>query len=407
MHILFLTDNFPPEVNAPATRTIEHCELWVNEGHEVTVITCAPNFPKGILFEGYKNNLYATENIRGIKVIRVWTYIASNSGTVKRIADYMSFMLAAFFAGLFVKKIDIIIATSPQFFTTWAAAALSKIKRRPWIFELRDIWPESIVAVGALRNGLILKFLEKIELMLYESATKIVSVTGSFKKNLVARGVSSEKIYTVMNGVDLEAFQPKPLSLSLREYYHIKTPFLVGYIGTHGLAHGLESILEAARLAQEDEMLADIGFLFLGEGEKKEWLKSISESLELKNVFFIDAVKKEDIAEHIAMLDAAIVHLRSSNLFRSVIPSKIFEFMAMGIPIIHCVEGESATIVHESGGGLLLPPEQPVEILNAIKSLRDNPELKSKLAKQGLASAPRYDRNAMAMEMLKHITASV
>lgn len=407
MHILFITDNFPPEINAPATRTVEHCERWVAEGNEVTVITCAPNFPKGILFEGYKNNIYVTETIRGVKVIRVWSYIASNSGTIKRIADYMSFMVSAFFAGLFVKKIDIIIATSPQFFTTWAAAALSKVKKAPWIFELRDIWPESIIAVGALRDGLIFKLLEKIEIMLYESATKIVSVSGGFKKNLVRRGVSAEKICTVMNGVDLEAFQPKPTSLPLRGRYHINTPFLVGYIGTHGLAHGLQSILETASLAQKDEQLADIGFVFLGEGEKKEWLKNVAETLELRNVFFLDSVEKKEIGEHIAMLDAAIVHLRASNLFHSVIPSKIFEFMAMGIPIIHCVEGESATIVSESGAGLLLPPENPVEILNAIKSLRDNPELKSKLAEHGVAAAQRYDRQAMAMEMLEHIKASI
>jgi hypothetical protein len=167
MHILFLTDNFPPEVNAPASRTFEHCCEWVKSGHTVTVITCAPNFPKGQVFAGYRNALWAQEDMEGIRVVRVWSYITRNEGFAKRILDYMSYMVTGFLAALFVKHVDVIIGTSPQFFTACAAYGVSKVKRRPWIFELRDIWPESIRAVGVMKQSRLLGALEQLELFLY------------------------------------------------------------------------------------------------------------------------------------------------------------------------------------------------------------------------------------------------
>ena len=153
MHILFLTDNFPPEVNAPASRTYEHAREWVKEGHKVTVITCAPNFPKGKVYKGYKNRIFLREDLDGINIIRVWTFIMPNSGFFLRVLDYMSFMISSFIASFNVKKVDIIVATSPQFFTAVSGYLISKAKNKPWIFELRDIWPESIKAVGALSNS--------------------------------------------------------------------------------------------------------------------------------------------------------------------------------------------------------------------------------------------------------------
>ena len=200
MKILFITDNFTPEVNAPATRTYEHVKEWIKEDDvQVTVITCAPNFPHGNVYEGYKNKLYQKEYIDGIEVIRVWSYITSNSGFVKRVLDYVSFGVMAFFVGLFTKH-DLIVATSPQFFTTWAAWGLSKIKRKPWVFELRDLWPESIKTVGAMKQGKAIDFLEKVELGLYKSCNKVVAVTDAFKTNLISRGIDALKIEVVTNG---------------------------------------------------------------------------------------------------------------------------------------------------------------------------------------------------------------
>ncbi|MCB1630138.1 MAG: hypothetical protein KDI48_20590, partial [Xanthomonadales bacterium] len=151
MHILFLSDNFPPEVNAPASRTFEHCREWVRAGHKVTVITCAPNFPKGKVFEGYRNRLWQRERMDGIEVIRVWSYITANEGFTRRILDYLSYMFMAILAGPFVRRIELVVGTSPQFFTACAAYVVSRYRRVPYVFELRDLWPESIKAVGAMR----------------------------------------------------------------------------------------------------------------------------------------------------------------------------------------------------------------------------------------------------------------
>ena len=205
MKILFITDNFPPEVNAPAARTYDHCKRWVDKGVDVTVITCAPNFPQGRVYEGYKNRLYQTEMVDGIKVIRVWSYISANEGFLKRIIDYTSFAFMAFWAGLF-KPCDVIIATSPQFFTTFTGWALSKVKRRPWVFELRDLWPESIITVGAMKKSKAIEIFEKIEHFMYRSADMIIPVTDAFKMHLVGRDIQENKIHVVTNGVDPKKF---------------------------------------------------------------------------------------------------------------------------------------------------------------------------------------------------------
>lgn len=201
MRILFLSDNFPPEYNAPANRTYEHCKEWIALGAEVVVITCAPNFPTGIVYPGFKNKLYQREELNGIKVIRVWSYITANSGIFKRTLDFLSFSFTSFIVGLFI-KCDIIIATSPQFFTAVSGCALGLFRMKPWVMEVRDIWPESIKAVEAVDSKWVISFLEKIELLLYKYASKIIVVTDSFKDNLTSRGVSPEKIFVTKNGAD-------------------------------------------------------------------------------------------------------------------------------------------------------------------------------------------------------------
>ncbi|MGA8768985.1 MAG: glycosyltransferase family 4 protein [Rhodomicrobium sp.] len=210
MHILFLTDNFPPEVNAPASRTFEHCREWVKAGHKVTVITGAPNFPAGKVFDGYANKWRTRETLQGIEVTRVWTYISANEGFLKRTLDYASFMISGALAALGVRDVDVIVATSPQLFTPCAAYVAGLLKRRPYVFELRDLWPESIRAVGAMKNAWILNALERLELFLYRRAAQVVSVTHAFKDNLIARGIEATKISIVTNGADLARFAPRP-----------------------------------------------------------------------------------------------------------------------------------------------------------------------------------------------------
>ena len=404
MHIVFLTDNFPPEVNAPASRTFEHCREWVRLGHRVTVITCAPNFPKGKLFDGYRNRLWQTEEMAGITVIRVWSFISRNEGFLLRIADYVSFMLSAIIASLFVRKVDVVIGTSPQFFTACAAYVTGMIKRRPWIFELRDIWPESIRAVSAMRHGRALDLLEKLELFLYRKASAVISVTHAFKENLIGRGIDGSKIFVVTNGVDIARFRPAPKDEALTDSLGLRGKFVAGYIGTHGLAHGLETVVEAAQLLSSTEHHDHIQILMLGDGAERERLKAAAASRGLKNILFLESVGKEEVVRYWSLLDVSIVHLRREALFTTVIPSKIFECMAMGLPILHGVEGESARIVLAEAVGLTFQPENARDLVEKLLQLAQNHAHRQALSKAGPKGAAHYDRRVLAQNMLSIIS---
>lgn len=400
MHILFLTDNFPPEVNAPASRTHEHCRQWAAAGERVTIITCAPNFPKGRVFGGYRNRLWQQESIDGIRVIRVWSYITANEGFVKRILDYTSYMLMAFIASLFVRRVDVVVGTSPQFFTAVAAWAVGVVKRIPFVFELRDLWPESIKAVGAMKESVAIRSLERLELYLYRRAALIVSVTHSFRDTLIRRGIESTKIAVITNGVDTERFSPREKDSLLERELGLEGCFVAGYIGTHGMAHALETLMQAMHGLQVSADGQDIRLLLLGDGARKAALQAEAQRLNLKNVRFIDTVPKEEVARYWSLLDASIIHLRRTELFTTVIPSKLFECMGMGIPVLHGVAGESAEIVEREGVGLVFEPENSSQLTAALLRLRADPALRRRLSDRAVAAAHRYDRCTLGGRML-------
>ena len=401
MHILFLTDNFPPEVNAPASRTFEHCREWVARGTKVAVITCAPNFPKGQVFNGYKNRLWQSEVMDGIRVIRVWTYITANEGFAKRVLDYVSFMLTGTLAALFVRKVDVVVGTSPQFFTACAAWMGGGLKRVPWVFELRDIWPESIKAVGAMQDSLAIRVLERIELFLYRHASRIVAVTHAFKHTLMGRGIDGSKIDVITNGVDLSNFSPLPKDADLGAELGLNSCFVAGYIGTHGLAHGLETLLDAAQSLQQVPRAENIRILFLGDGAKKAELIESAKTRGLRNVVFVASVPKDQVPRYWSLLDVSIIHLRKTELFTSVIPSKLFECMGMGIPVLHGVTGESAVIVQTEQMGEVFESDNAQQLVDALLRLRaDETRFKSYKA-NGLSAAKRYDRKQLAANMHK------
>jgi glycosyltransferase involved in cell wall biosynthesis len=400
VHILFLTDNFPPEVNAPASRTYEHCREWVRQGAKVTVITCAPNFPKGRVFEGYRNALLQKAEVDGIQVIRVWSYITSNEGFVRRILDYLSFMVSATMASLFVRRVDVVVGTSPQFFTACAAWAVGLLKRRPWVFELRDLWPESIKAVGAMRDSAAIRLLERMELFLYRHADFIIAVTHSFKETLIRRGIDGSKIDVITNGVDLENFHPLPRNVSLTRELGLEGCFVAGYIGTHGMAHGLETLLEAAAMLQDRPDAADIRLLFLGHGAEKAELVRLSQRMNLRNVLFLDSVPKSEVALYWSLLDVSVIHLRKTELFDSVIPSKLFECMGMGIPVLHGVPGESAEIVRRTNVGEVFESGDARQLVDGLIRLKSDPELYMRYRTQGPIAGQRYNRKDLAKRML-------
>lgn len=401
MHILFFTDNFPPEVNAPASRTFEHCSEWVKAGHRVTVITGAPNFPKGKVFEGYRNHLWQKETMAGIHVIRVWTYIAANEGFARRTLDYLSYMCTGLVASFFVRQVDVVVGTSPQFFTVCAAYTSSLVKRVPWVFELRDIWPESIRVVGAMKQSIALDLIEKVEVFLYHKANAIVSVTHAFRTSLIRRGVDGEKIHVVTNGVDICRYSPRDRDAELLRKHDLQGKFVVGYIGTHGLAHALDTLLDAAKCLKAATDGDRFRFILLGDGAKKDALLRRAETEGLDNVIFVDSVSKDQVVRYWSLLDASIIHLKKDDLFTTVIPSKLFECMGMAIPVLHGVQGESACIVEREKIGLLFEPENSDALINGIRRLADDPELLALYKARGPLAAQHYDRSSLAAEMLQ------
>ncbi len=406
MHILFLTDNFPPEVNAPASRTFEHCREWVKAGHQVTVITGAPNFPKGKVFDGYRNRLWQQETMAGIRVIRVWTYITANEGFSKRTLDYLSYMATGFLASLFVRRVDVVVGTSPQFFTVCAAYVTGLFKRVPWVFELRDIWPESIRVVGAMKQSKVLDMLEKLELFLYRKANAIVSVTHAFKTSLMRRGVDGDKIHVVTNGVDISRFSPKEKDAELLRQHGLEGKFVAGYIGTHGLAHALGTVLDAAKALKDAPDGDRFRFVLLGDGANKAALRQRAAVEGMDNVIFVDSVPKDQVVRYWSLLDVSIIHLKKDELFTTVIPSKLFECMGMAIPVLHGVQGESAGIVEHEDVGLLFEPENSGALIEGLRCLAENAALLARLKANGPIAAQRYDRSALAIKMLEIIEGS-
>lgn len=399
MKILFLTENFPPETNAAATRVYERALYWVRDGHSVTILTSAPNFPEGKVFEGYSNRWRQVENVDGIRVVRVKTLIAANKGIILRTLDFISFMIAAFVAGLFEKRPDVIAATSPQFFAAVGGWMLATCRTRPFVFELGDLWPASIAAVGAIKHSLPLRVVEKLELFLYRKSAAVAALTYAFKRNLVSRGIDPNKIWVVRNGVDAGRYGLRDRHVQLEAEHGLKGKFVIGYIGTHGLAHALDQVIESAFLLKNEK---NIQFLFAGAGAARASLIEQAGQLGLSNVVFLPMQPKERIPDIWSLCDLALVHLKDEPTFTEVIPSKIFEAMGMGLPIlIAAPKGEATDIVTAEQAGIVVSPPNPNSLADAICKLRDDVATRKTYAKNALAAAPQYSRKKQANEMIE------
>ncbi len=401
MHILFFSQYFPPEVHAPASRTYDHCKQWISKGHKVTVITVAPNHPKGKIYKGYKNKLWQSEVIDGIEVIRVWSLISPNKGLFRRIIGYMTFFPTSIITGIFVRDVDLIIGTSPQIFSPLAAWIVSFFKRTPWIFEIRDILSESLKAVNLINNHFLLNFLEKFEIFLYKRADSIVVVTNGFKQTLVDQGINIDKIKVVTNGVNLDKFKVIEKDADLLNSLDMKDCFVAGYIGTHGLAHGLDTILYAAKDLQDIRNTKNIKFLFLGDGANKKSLVSLSKELNLNNVIFLDTVPRDQVHLYWSILDVSIIHLRKTKMFNTFIPSKIFECMAMGIPLLHCVAGESSHIVSSNKIGRIIEGDNKSLLVSNILEMSQNELEMTGYRRACIESSKKYNRENLSEKMLK------
>lgn len=384
MHILFLSHYYPPEVNAPASRTAETAKAWVRMGHSVTIVTAAPSHPRGIVYPGYANRWCTTELLEGVEVIRVWTYLAANEGFGKRILNFLSFPLSIFLHLRRIPRADVVVSSSPQFFAGLAGWLL-KGRRRPWVFEVRDLYPESILAVGAMKRGISIRFLEAIERAAYRSADAIVSVTDSFVPHIRAlRG--REGIAVIKNGVDLDFFDAHGAAeaegRALRAELGLEGKFVAAYVGTHGVAHGLDTVLEAAGLLHDQP---NVAFLLVGDGSERARLLREAGARGLTNVQIIGQRPKSDMPAIWHATDASLVLLRRHDTFKSVLPSKMFEAMSMRCPIILGVEGEARALLDDAGAGIAVVPEKAEDLAAAVRRLARDPTLAARLGDSGRA----------------------
>ena len=401
--ILFLTHYFTPEGNAPASRVHELCKRWVRDGRRVTVLTCAPNVPDGKVYEGYRNRLTQTETIDGIRVIRVWTFIAANKGTVLRMVNYVSYMCSAALRALFVERPDVIIATSPQLFCGWAGVITRWTRRRPLILEMRDLWAESIVTLTSVDRGRLLRALEWLEFRMYGLARHIVTVGQGYSRELVERGVPAERITIVTNGVDREFFAPRPPDAQLARRIGVAGRFVCSYIGTIGMASGLDVVVRAG-LKLRERGRSDIVFLLVGDGANRESLQARVAELGLDNVILTGRQPKALIPAYLSISDCSLVHLRRAPLYTTVLPSKIFEAAHMKRPIVLGVEGEAARVVTASQGGICIEPDNEDQLLDAVERLVDDPGLRLRLGQAGHDYVVRhYDRDQLARDYLDFI----
>ena len=400
MNILFFTHYFPPEGNAPASRTHEMCKRWVADGHRVTVVTGVPNVPDGVVYDGYRNRLRQREVLDGIDVVRVWTYIAPNKGTARRIANYVSYMLSATLAALFLPRPDLCIATSPQFFCGWAGTLYSTLRRVPFILEIRDIWPDSIETVGAMSHPRVLRFVAWLAKRMYDSADHIVTVGDGYRGELIRVGVAADRVSVVSNGADLERFVPRPPDSALLARYGLGGRFVLATVGTLGMGSGLDVMVRAARLLK-DAGREDIGLLLVGDGAVRTELEQAARAQGLDNIVFAGRQPKERIPDFIASSSACLAHLRKAELFKTVLPSKIFEAAAMERPIVLGVEGQAAALVERADAGICIEPENERQLVEAIERLAADPDLCRRFGASGRDYVRKhFDRDVLACDYL-------
>ena len=400
MNILFLSDNFPPEVNAPALRTHEHCMEWVNQGANVTVITCFPNFPKGKIYPGYKNKLYQKEEIDGIKVIRVWSFMSENKGFLMRTLDFISYAFMALVFGLF-QKFDVVIGTSPQFFTAISARLIAFFRFKKWIMEVRDLWPETIAAVGAMNtHSFSYRLLEKIEKHLYKSSKIIIVNAEGIKNSINQKGIKESKIKVIKNGVIVKDYLNFSPNKRLREKHNLIDYKLITYIGTIGMCHALNFILNCFQNLKDSK----IHLLIIGDGAEKDNLMLQAEKLKLENITFLPSIKKELVNEYINISDVALVNLKKSDTFQKIIPSKIFENVAMKKPILLGVEGEAKDLIEKYNVGVCYEPENEDSFHKALNKIIQNGNNRMSFNKACENMMNDFDRTKLAIRMLDIIT---
>jgi glycosyltransferase involved in cell wall biosynthesis len=397
VRIAYLCHYFVPEPAAPAARVHEFARAWTKAGQQVSVITTFPNHPLGRVPPAYRGRWWTTEYVDGIRVLRCWLYAVPNRGVARRGLDHLSFMVTSVLFGLpRLGPVDVVVASSPPLFSALSGLLIARLKRVPFVLEVRDLWPEAIVELGLMRPGFGVRALSALARFLYRQASRVVVVTRSFADHLVEQGVAPEKLVVIPNGADTRAFAPDiRAGKAARDTLRLDGRFVVAYVGSHGLSHGLGAVLDAAAAQPE------VTFLLVGDGADRERLLAERNRRQLSNVVMRGSVDRSDVPGLYAAADACLVPLRDVPLFSAFVPSKLFEVLAAGRPVIGAVRGEARDILARSGGALLVEPEHGDQLADAVDQLRRDPDLRAELGRRGRAFAEQYyDRDALAQRYL-------
>jgi glycosyltransferase involved in cell wall biosynthesis len=386
--ILYVSQYFPPEMGAPAARAAELAQHWAQAGHAVSILTGFPNHPTGIVPEEWRSRLRRLvyrEKAGEVDIFRTWLWPLPNRKAHERMRNYASFCVSAAIRGLSLPRSDVIIGTSPQLLVALSAWWLSFARRVPFVFEVRDLWPESLSAVGVANDGSPLhRSLSVLANFLYRRANHIVVVSPAFKQYLVRHcQMPAEKISIVENGVETSVFSPRSddANQTLRRELGVEGKFLVCYVGTLGMAHGLETLLDAAGQLKGEN--PDVEFLLVGEGAEKERIKTLAQSGELTNIRFLDQQPREKIPALISASDACLVLLKKTDVFKQVIPTKMLEFMSCARPVILGVDGQARKMVEDAGAGIAIEPENSLALVRAVQKLAASRELGRALGQRG------------------------
>jgi len=405
MNILYISQYFPPEVGATQNRAVEMATHLTALGHVVTVLTEFPNHPKGIIPDEYRRSWYRTEDLDGIRVVRVWVFARPHKNFFNRIGFYLSFMFNAALVGTLVKgNYDVVYATSPPYFVGLTGRWLSWIKKAKFVYEVRDLWLASAAELGELRNPHLLAFAHRLDRWYYRQAVRIIAVTQGIYDELKRQGLAA-KLHLIYNGTNCDLMYDR--GAGKRRELGWENQFVVMYAGILGIAQGLEQI---CRVIAEFKSIADVHFVFIGEGPVKYKIEQLKESLALSNLTLMDEVRREEIADYLSAADCCLVPLKNKEIFRGALPSKLFDCMACRRPVILSVDGEARHLVEQVGAGLYVEPENDVQLRQAILYLRDHSEERQKMGTAGRAFVENhFSRRGAAILLegvLREITAS-
>lgn len=383
MHILIAHQYFLSRKDGGGSRWNQFAKCWAQAGHKITVLAGTVNYLTGRKLPQYRGKFVVHEHeMKNLEVLRCYVSEGYNKSFLGRFWSYVSFVFSSIVAGLFwVGKCDVIICTSPPLSIGLTGWILSKFKRIPMVFEVRDLWPESAIDTGVLTNRLLIKVAYWLERKSYRTANWINVLTPAFEKVLIEKkGVHPDRISMVPNGADLDIFKPANRNNWVREKYNLDDKFVVTYVGAHGVANHLIQILETAKLFKDDK---DAAFMLVGDGMQRQLLKDKASEWQLDNVVFVNSVPKDVIVDYIAASDVCTAVLKKVDVFKTVYPNKLFDYMAAAKAVIVAIDGVARKLVEDAGAGLYVEPENPAEFVRAVCKLKDDPQLRKQCGING------------------------